>query len=248
MNVLVVGAGQTGRWLGRRVDADVAFADADPVAAREAASALDARAIALDAGGTFDAVGFAVPMARLEQAIAEHANRAERAVFAVSKEMANPVRALGKHAPEQERVCLNPMFSPDDGPGTVAVVSDEPGPAIDAILEYLADAGNELVETTPQEHDDAMATVHAGAEAAILAYAIQAGDIPDHFRTAISDQLDELASAVLEGDPSRQAEIQTTFDGATRIARAATGLADGDRAEVANLYREAAERWRDRDG
>lgn len=40
--MLIVGAGDVGRWFGATVDADVAFADADPEAAERAASALDA--------------------------------------------------------------------------------------------------------------------------------------------------------------------------------------------------------------
>lgn len=237
-----------GRWVGRTVDADVAFADVDPEVAREAASAVDARAVALDAGGTFDAVCFAVPMSAVEGAIAEYADRAERAVFDVTGSMSRPVTALRAHAPDRERVSLHPLFAPDAAPGTVAVVSDAPGPTIDGILEDVVDAGNDLVETTPREHDDAMGTVQAGAHAAILAYAIQAADVPDHFRTPVSDGLDELASRVLDGDPDLYAEIQATFDGAEAIARAANGIARADRGEFADLYRETSDHWRDRDG
>ncbi|HKL28356.1 MAG TPA: prephenate dehydrogenase [Natrialbaceae archaeon] len=248
MNVLVVGAGQMGRWVGRTVEADVAFADVDPSVAQEAASALDARAVALDAGGTFDAVCFAVPMSAVEEAIAEYSGRAERAVFDVAGSMHSPVRAMREHAPDLERVSLHPLFAPDAAPGNVAVVSDAPGPTIDGILEDIVDAGNDLVETTPREHDDAMATVQAGAHAAILAYAIQAADVPDHFGTPVSEGLDELASRVLDGDPDLYAEIQATFDGAEAIATATDGIARADRAAFVDLYREASERWRDRDG
>ncbi|MFT4890347.1 MAG: prephenate dehydrogenase [Halobacteriales archaeon] len=248
MNLLVVGAGDVGRWVGRTVDADVAFADADPATAREAASALDARAVALDADRTFDAVCFAVPMSVVEDAVAEHAGRADRAVFDVTGSMRAPVAALRDHAPALERVSLHPLFAPDAAPGNVAVVPDAPGPTVDAILEDVGDAGNELVETTPDEHDDAMAAVQAGAHAAILAYAMQAADVPERFGTPVSRGLDELASRVLDGDPGLYADIQATFDGADAVAAAATDVAEADRAAFADLYREASDRWRDRDG
>jgi prephenate dehydrogenase len=248
MNVLVVGAGEMGRWLGETIEADVAFADVDPEVAQEAAEALHARAVALDAGGTFDAVCFAVPMSATERAIAEYAGRAERAVLDVTGSMRRPVRAMREHAPDRERVSLHPLFAPDAAPGTVAVVSDAPGPTVDALLEDLVDAGNELVDTTPAEHDDAMATVQAGAHAAILAYAIQAAGVPDHFRTPVSERLDELAERVLSGDPDLYAEIQATFDGAEGIARAARGIADADPEAFTDLYRETGDHWRDRDG
>jgi prephenate dehydrogenase len=247
MNVLVVGAGQMGRWLGATIDADVAFADVDPEVARDAATTLDARAVALDADGTFDAVCFAVPMPTVEEAIAEYANRGERAVFDVTGVMGPPVRAMREHVPDRERASLHPLFAPDAEPGTIAVVSDAPGPTVDAILEILADAGNDLVETTPEEHDEAMATVQAGAHAAIMAYAIQAADVPEHFRTPVSEGLDDLATRVLNGNPDVYADIQATFDGADAIATAARGIADADRENVAELYREASRRWRDRD-
>ena len=248
MNLLVVGAGEMGRWVGRTLDADVAFADVDPETAREAASALDARAVALDADGTFDAVCFAVPMSVVEDAVAEHAGRADRAVFDVTGSMRGPLAALRDHAPDRERASLHPLFAPDAAPGNVAVVRDAPGPTVDAVLEDVADAGNELVETTPDEHDDAMAAVQAGAHAAILAYATQAADVPERFGTPVSRGLDELASRVLDGDPDLYAEIQATFDGAEAIARAANGIARADRGEFADLYREASDHWRDRDG
>lgn len=237
-----------GRWVGRTLDADVAFADADPEVARDAASALDARAVALDGDGTFDAVCFAVPMAVVDDVIAEQANRAERAVFDVTGSMRGPLAALRDHAPDRERASLHPLFAPDAAPGTVAVVLDAPGPTVDAFMEDVADAGNELVETTPDEHDDAMATVQAGAHAAILAYAMRAADVPERFGTPVSKGLDELASRMLDGDPDLYADIQATFDGADAVATAAGDIAEADRAAFADLYREASDRWRDRDG
>jgi hypothetical protein len=75
MNLLVVGAGEMGRWFARTVAAgsatapSVAFTDTDPSAARETADAFErgpARAVPTDTDETFDAVAFAVPIPALE--------------------------------------------------------------------------------------------------------------------------------------------------------------------------------------
>lgn len=79
MDVLIVGAGAMGTWLGRAVDASVTFADVDADAAAAAADAVgdDADTAALEGTDSYDVVCIAVPMTHAVDAIADHADRAE---------------------------------------------------------------------------------------------------------------------------------------------------------------------------
>jgi len=241
MEMLVVGAGAMGRWFARTVDADAAFADADPATADAAAAAVGGRAVPLDADERFDAVCVAVPISAAEAAIAEHAGRATRAVFDVTGVMAGPVAAMAEHAPDAERASLHPMFAPESAPGNVAVVRDAPGPVTDAVLEDLATAGNEVYETTPAEHDEAMESVQASAHAAVLAFALADDDVPEGLRTPVYEGLLDLVGRVTGNEPAVYAEIQATFDGADAVADAARRLAEADTEEFAALYEAAGD-------
>lgn len=250
MELLVVGAGEIGRWVARSVGADVALADRDPDVAEAGADELardvavdgETRAVALDTDETFDGVCLAVPISAVADAVATHADRAERAMLDVAGVMAEPVAAMAEHCPGLERLSLHPLFAPVRAPGTVAAVVEQTGPVTDAIREDLAAAGNDVVETTPAEHDSAMETVQAGAHAAVLAYALATEDVHDAFQTPVSTGLESLVETVTEGSPGVYAEIQTAFDGADDVADAARRLADADEAEFASLYEAARER------
>ncbi|RBI64613.1 prephenate dehydrogenase [halophilic archaeon] len=241
MNVLVVGAGAMGRWFAESVDCEVAFADADPEAAADAASEVGGRAVALSTDETFAAVCVAVPMPAAREAIAEHAGNAEEALVDVTGVMADPVAAMAEHAPDRERASLHPLFGPESAPGNVAVVVDSSGPVTDELLAALAARGNDLVETTPEEHDDAMETVQASAHAAVLAFALAAGPVPDGLTTPVYDRLAELADRVGGGDARVYADIQSEFDGADGVATAARRLADADPETFERLYEEVGE-------
>ncbi|WP_132060715.1 prephenate dehydrogenase/arogenate dehydrogenase family protein [Halorussus amylolyticus] len=241
MKLLVVGAGEMGRWVGRSVDAEVAFADADPAVARAAASDADARTVSLSTDERFDAVCIAVPISAAESAIADHAPKAESAILDVTGAMAGPVAAMAERAPDRERVSLHPLFAAANSPGNIAVVSDAPGPTTDRILDDLREQGNDLVETTPEEHDAAMETVQSGAHAAILAFALAADEIPDGLTTPVFEDLRELVEQVTGNTPGVYAEIRETFDGAEAVADAATRLAESDPEAFEDLYREAGE-------
>jgi prephenate dehydrogenase len=242
MNVLVVGAGEMGRWVGATVDADVAYADTDPDAAAAAAAATDGRAVPTDTEEAFDVVCLAVPMSVVEAAVARYAPRATGAVCDVSGVMAGPIEAMREHAPDSERASFHPLFAPENAPGNVAVVADAPGPATDALRADVADAGNRVFETTAAEHDRAMETVQAATHAAVLAYALAAEDVREEFHTPVSGRLDELAAMVTGGTPHVYREIQSTFEGADRVADAARRVADADADAFDRLYREAGER------
>jgi len=248
MNVLVVGAGAMGRWFARTLatnttgEVTVAFADADPDAANAAADTEWGRAVPLDTDETFDAVCIAVPMPAAADAIETHADRATRAVLDVTGSAAGPVTAMRTHAPDRERVSLHPLFAPENAPGNVAVVVDEPGPVTDDVRAALAAAGNHCFETTPAEHDRAMETVQSRAHAAILAFGLAARDVPDAFQTPVSDALFDLVEQVGGGDPRVYADIQATFDGADDVAAAARDIAAADTERFVDLYREATER------
>jgi prephenate dehydrogenase len=237
MELLVVGAGTMGRWLAGAVDADVAFADADPAAARAAATACGARVA--DADETFAAVCVAVPISATDAAVAEWAPRAERAVLDVTGAMAPAVAAMREHAPDRERVSTHPLFAPDNAPGTVAVVADEPGPVTTSLLADVEAAGNRLFETTAAEHDAAMESVQAAAHTAVLAYALAAEPVRPEFSTPVSEALVDVVGTVTDGSPGVYREIQATFDGADRVAEAARRVADAEGEAFDALYREA---------
>ncbi|WP_266077353.1 prephenate dehydrogenase/arogenate dehydrogenase family protein [Haladaptatus caseinilyticus] len=239
MNVLVVGAGAMGRWFGESIHCDLAFADADPAVAENAANELGGRAVELDTSETFDAVCLAVPLPVVEGAIEEHAVKAERALLDLTGVMAEPVSAMAERVPDKERVSLHPLFGPENAPGNVAVVVDEPGPVTDDLLSALESRGNTLVETTPDEHDEAMKTVQASAHTAILAFALSANSVPDGLRTPVYDCLTDLSAQVTSGDSRVYADIQAAFDGAEDVAAAANELADATVEEFEHLYRDA---------
>jgi prephenate dehydrogenase len=244
MQLLVVGAGEMGRWFARHAGADaVAFADRDPDTARAAASTLagDARAVALDTEASFDVVCLAVPMSAIPEAIATHADTATEAVVDVSGEMRDSVDALQSHAAGRERASLHPLFSAANAPGNIPIVVDRGGPTIDRIRESLSAAGNDLFETTVEAHDQAMETVQAKAHAAVLAYALAADDVDPRFHTSLSRPLAGLVEQLTDNTPAVYAEIQARFEGSESIVEAARRLDDADREAFIELYEEAGE-------
>lgn len=240
MRLLVVGAGEMGRWLATSLGADfeVSLHDADPRVAEAAAADLGVRVA--DDDETFDAVAFAVPQSAVEEAMAAHAHRGERAVLDVTGEMATPVAAMREHAADRERLSAHPLFAAANAPGNVPVVADEPGPVTDAVRARLTAAGNRVFETTVEEHDRAMETVQAKAHAAILAYALVAEDVPEEFHTPLSGPLSRLVEQLVGNTPRVYAEIQAAFDGADEVADAARRLADADPEAFAALYEDAS--------
>lgn len=241
MEVLIVGAGDIGRWFGRTVEEPVAFADVDSGAAEDAAAEVDGRAVPLASEERFDVVCVAVPMRLTETAIADHAPRAREALVDLSGVMAGPVAAMAEHAPDLERASFHPLFGPENAPGRIAVVTAADGPTVEGLRSALADAGNDLFETTAEEHDAAMETVQARTHAALLAFALAAGDVPEPFGTPIYDGLEDLVGRFLSGTPRVYADIQTAFDGAEDLATAAERVAAADPETFEELYRSAAE-------
>ncbi|MFB6234004.1 MAG: prephenate dehydrogenase/arogenate dehydrogenase family protein [Halopenitus sp.] len=250
MELLVVGAGEIGRWIADTVEADVAFTDRDETVARDAAAtaaADDARAVPTDTTETFDAVCLAVPMSAVADAVAEYADNASEAMVDVSGEMATPIAAMREHCPDCQRASFHPLFAPPRVPGNVAVVVDDGGPVVDAICEDVERQGNDVFETTAAEHDDAMETVQAGAHAAIIAWRLAGEDVREEFHTPVSSALDDLADTVTEGSPAVYAEIQRAFEGADDVAEAARDIADADPEEFEALYEQARREGVERD-
>jgi len=246
MDILVVGAGEIGRWIADTVladespiDATVAFTDRDPAVADDAAAGRDAEAIPVDSDTTHDAVCLAVPMSAVPAAVEAYASRAERAILDVSGEMTDAIAAMREHAPDRERASYHPLFAPPRVPGNVAAVVDEGGPVVEEITAAIEAGGNEVFETTPAEHDEAMETVQAGAHAAVLAWRLAGDDVREEFHTPVSAALDEVADTVTEGSPEVYAEIQRAFDGADDVAAAAREIADSDSEAFAALYERA---------
>lgn len=254
MKLLVVGAGEIGRWVADTLaDAsvldEIAFADRDAAVARDAAASRDAgtaaeapivRAVPTDTDETFDAVCLAVPMSAVANAVSEYADNADRAMFDVSGAMATPIEAMRGHV-DGERASYHPLFAPPRVPGNVAAVVDEGGPITDAVHEAIEAGGNDVFETTASEHDEAMETVQSGAHAAILAWALAGDDVREEFHTPVSAGLQELVETVTEGAPGVYGEIQDAFDGADAVADAAREIADADRETFERLYEAAGE-------
>lgn len=234
-----------GRWFARAIDATATFVDVDPDAAAEAARTADGRVGELDGRGGYDVVCLAVPMTAVEAAIADHAGRAERAILDVSGVMEAPLSAMAAEAPDLERASVHPLFAPERAPGSVAVVRERRGPVTDAILADIDARGNDVVETTAAEHDDAMKTVQAAAHAAVLAFALAADPVREGFATPVYDDLIALAERVTGGTPRVYADIQETFDGADAVAAAAASIADADAEEFEALYSRAGSRLRE---
>ncbi|ELY52044.1 prephenate dehydrogenase/arogenate dehydrogenase family protein [Natronococcus jeotgali] len=245
MDVLIVGAGAMGSWFGEAVDADAAFADVDPAAAAAAADAVGGEAVPLESDATYDVVCIAVPLSHADGAIADHASRADAAIVDVSGAMVDPLAAMARHAPALERASLHPLFAPERAPGSIAVVREDAGPTIETLLATLEDRGNDLVETTPEAHDEAMETVQSATHAAVLAFALAAESVPEGFETPIYEELRALAGRVTAGTPRVYADIQETFAGAEAVADAARELADADHEEFESLYAEAARKLRE---
>ncbi len=239
MNVLVVGAGEMGTWFGGTLHASVAYADRDRKAAESAAATTGGRAVDLDTTERFDVVCFAVPISAVSDAIATHAERATHAVVDVTGIMKPAVSAMRTHAPEHERVSLHPLFGATYAPGRIAVVSDESGPVTDRIQSTLLERGNELFETTPDEHDRSMSTVQAKTHAAILAFGLASEPVREEFHTPVSEQLSALTERVTGGDPDVYAEIQAAFGGAEDVAAATRRIAEADAETFETLYRDA---------
>ena len=246
MDLLVVGAGEIGRWIADTVSADespidatVAFTDRDPAVAADAAASREAKTVRADAETTHDAVCLAVPMSVVPEAVEQYAPRAERAMFDVSGEMTAAITAMREHASDLERASYHPLFAPPRIPGNVAVVGDAEGPVIGAISAAIEAGGNDVFETTSAEHDAAMETVQAGAHAAVLAWRLAGDDVREEFHTPVSAALDEIADTVTEGSPAVYAEIQRAFDGADDVAAAAREIADADSEAFTALYEEA---------
>lgn len=241
MDVLVVGAGDVGRWFGALADAPVTFADVDENRAAAAAESLDSRAgsVPLDTEESFGLVAVAVPLGAAADAIERHAANAERAVVDFTGAMEPALRAMATSAPARERVSFHPLFAPRHAPGRIAVSTGSGGPATGHVRQWLEDAGNDLVDVDAAVHDEAMQTIQGRAHAAILAFALAADDVPEELATPVYESLADLSDRVTGGNPRVYADIQATFDGAEEVAAAARRLADADAESFEEVYEDA---------
>ena len=241
MDVLLVGAGAMGRWLGTvlseaEATASISVLDTDPDSAQEAAAALDGQAVTPETAPTADLVCIAVPIPAAEEVIETYAPHAAEAILDVTGTMAGPVRAMTEHAPDCQRLSLHPLFAPENEPGNIPAVVDAAGPITETVLDALRARGNDVFETTVQRHDEAMETVQARTHAAVLAFGLAAEEVPEQFQTPISSELTALTEQVTGGESRVYADIQSAFEGADDIADAAKRLAEADTAEFERLY------------
>jgi prephenate dehydrogenase len=234
-----------GRWFADAVvrgvpdEVDLAFADVDAATCDAAVAERDARRVPVDGAERFDVVCLAVPISTIEGSVTAQADRVRHAMVDVSGVMGPTLSAMRTHLPDSERVSYHPLFAPANAPGNVAVVADEPGQWTDRLRAGLSAAGNDLFETTADEHDRAMETVQSSVHAAVLAYALAARDVRPEFHTPVSAALADVVETVTGGTPRVYREIQETFDGAERVAEAAARVAGADGEAFDALYREA---------
>jgi prephenate dehydrogenase len=241
MDVLLVGAGAMGRWLGAALSetdstVGISVLDTDPDSARETAEALGGEAVTPDAAPTADLVCIAVPIPAAEEVIETYAPHADAAMLDVTGTMTDPVEAMAEHAPDCERLSLHPLFAPENEPGNIPAVVDAGGPITDDVLGALRARDNEVFETTAERHDEAMETVQARTHAAVLAFGLAAEEVSERFQTPISSELTALTEQVTGGESRVYADIQSAFGGADDVADAAGRLADADTAEFERLY------------
>lgn len=111
MKLLVVGAGEIGRWVADTVPAEVSFTDLDEATAADAAAGRDARVVPADTTEQFEAVCLAVPMSAVPDAVAEYAENAQRGMFDVSGQMQSAIEAMQRHV-DGERASFHPLFAP----------------------------------------------------------------------------------------------------------------------------------------
>jgi prephenate dehydrogenase len=241
MDVLIVGAGAMGRWFGEVVserETALAFVDREEEVASEAADMIGGQTLPEKTTKRFDLVCLAVPIPAVERAISLYAPLADKAIADVSGVMRTPLVAMEDHAPEREHISLHPLFSPENAPGNVPIVT-EGGPVAAWLGDRLHVAGNTLVETTPEEHDEVMETIQTKAHAAILAFGLAADEVPDGFETPVSKELFSLVETVTNGNAHVYADIQWTFPGSENVAEAAIDIAEADYEEFEALYHEA---------
>ena len=225
MDVLVVGAGQMGRWLGSTLDpiASITYLDRDEEIAAEAAAM--GAATAVTAGIAVDVVAIAVPISATSSVLEAYAPFAREAIIDVTGQMQSPLSVMREVADGLERMSLHPLFAPHAAPGRIAAVIDADGPHVRMLCEQLGEAGNELVETDPVTHDRSMRTIQGAAHAAIFAYGLAAEEVPPELHTPVSETLEGLLARVTEGDPSVYREIQQRFDGIAALGAAADKMA-----------------------
>lgn len=241
MDVLLVGAGAMGRWLGTALSeaeatASISVLDTDPDSARETAEALDGQAVTPETAPTADLVCIAVPIPAAEEVIEAYAAHADDAILDVTGTMAGPVAAMTEHAPDCQRLSLHPLFAPENEPGNIPAVVDAAGSITETVLDALRARGNDVFETTVTRHDEAMETVQARTHAAVLAFGLAAEEVPERFQTPISRELTALTEQVTGGESRVYADIQSAFEGADDVADAARQLAEADTEEFDRLY------------
>lgn len=241
MDVLLVGAGAMGRWIGTVLSeaetaASISVLDTDPDSARETADALDGQAVRPGNARSADLVCVAVPIPAAEEVIETYSQYATEAMLDVTGTMVNPVAAMTDHVPDCERLSLHSLFAPENEPGNIPAVVDAGGPITESVLDALRARDNDVFETTATRHDEAMKTVQARTHAAVLAFGLAAEDVPDRFQTPISSELSELAEQVTGGESRVYADIQSAFTGADDVAEAARQLAEADPDGFERLY------------
>lgn len=240
MDILIVGAGTMGRWFGSTVTGAITYVDVDSTAAEQAAANIGGSATTPSViDQSFDLVCIAVPMSAATQAIQQYGQYAEKAIIDVTGSMTEPIDMMRQVCPEAQRASYHPLFAPENAPGSIPAVIDEPGSVIATVDRWFRNRGNHIVETTPAEHDQAMESIQAAAHTAVIAYGIAVERVPEGFQTPVSAELDRLVEQVANGEPSVYAEIQKQFTGADRVAAAAAELAAADPEQFTELYHKA---------
>ncbi len=241
MRVAIIGAGSMGSWFAELVDGwlEPIIVDVNEQRAIELATHVGCDHATIGDLESVPVICTAVPIPATVDVLEQVAPISTTAVIDLSGTMTAPIATMREHSPSCERISIHALFAPDNEPGNVAAVIEEPNVVWETLRTRLESRDNRVFKTDARTHDQAMETVQAKVHAAIIAYALAADPVDDRFHTPISAELADLAEAVLSGSARVYADIQEAFDGADDLARAANDLAEADPDRFEALYREA---------
>jgi prephenate dehydrogenase len=212
MEVLVVGgAGAMGSWFvdffeDRGWSVDVSDREADG-------------SVPLESADEYDVVVVAVPIEVAADVIEEVAsNMTDGLLMDVTSVKREPVEAMRSAPEEVEVLGTHPMFGPSVRSmrgQTVIVVRERAGELAEKVVGSFADAGANVQETTPREHDEMMSVVQGLTHYALVSVggALERLDFDvdesRRFMSPVYEIVLDFVGRVLHQNPDLYAEIQT---------------------------------------
>ena len=222
--VLVIGgAGGMGRWCASVFkDAGLDVSISSRRDASDVARTLGVKLAKPGDAGNFDIVILSVPIDAIDKVAAEVAPemRPGSLLMDVSSLKAKPIEAMLRHAPRGvEVIGAHPLFGPgSDGRGRsiVLVPTDRSERWFSIIRDLFADGGYNVLETTAERHDKAMAVVQGLTHFMYVAMGRTMEkakvdlDEASAFRTPVYGITKEMLGRILSQSPELYALIQSS--------------------------------------